>query len=186
MSSKLIHVPLFLGIFVALALRFDVSRGKENRYFRSAFFGYTVGVILTIIVMNWFQAGQVILLAKCMRLLFLSDPSLVLNFILAFAASTSIYCTCCNWICCCLLHAEWWSKTGLFCSYLPFDILYCLLQVLPCSCYILSFIDQFFLSECGSWERLDYAVVLFDPSLSLSNGLTFNLVAVTLSTFMQP
>nr|DAD29349.1 TPA_asm: hypothetical protein HUJ06_030817 [Nelumbo nucifera] len=48
------------GIFVALALRFDVSRGKENRYFRSAFFGYTVGLVLTIIVMNWFQAAQLL------------------------------------------------------------------------------------------------------------------------------
>lgn len=50
---------LFIGIFVALALRFDVSRGKENRYFRSAFLGYTVGLLLTIVVMNWFQAAQV-------------------------------------------------------------------------------------------------------------------------------
>lgn len=48
------------GIFVALALRFDVSRGKESQYFKSAFFGYVAGVVLTIIVMNWFQAAQVI------------------------------------------------------------------------------------------------------------------------------
>ncbi|KAL5994642.1 hypothetical protein ACLOJK_024695 [Asimina triloba] len=50
------------GIFVALALRFDVSRGKENRYFKSAFSGYTFGLILTIVVMNWFQAAQPALL----------------------------------------------------------------------------------------------------------------------------
>eukprot|EP00262_Sarcandra_glabra_P005993 TRINITY_DN17978_c0_g1_i1.p1 TRINITY_DN17978_c0_g1~~TRINITY_DN17978_c0_g1_i1.p1 ORF type:complete len:353 (+),score=58.30 TRINITY_DN17978_c0_g1_i1:219-1277(+) len=50
------------GIFVALALRFDVSRGKENRYFNSAFFGYTLGLVLTIVVMNWFQAAQPALL----------------------------------------------------------------------------------------------------------------------------
>ncbi|MQM07391.1 hypothetical protein Taro_040230 [Colocasia esculenta] len=50
------------GIFVALALRFDVSRGKDNCYFRSAFLGYSVGLILTIIVMNWFQAAQPALL----------------------------------------------------------------------------------------------------------------------------
>ncbi|KAJ4757165.1 Signal peptide peptidase family protein [Rhynchospora pubera] len=50
------------GIFVALALRFDVSRGKETRYFRSAFLGYTVGLVLTIVVMNWFQAAQPALL----------------------------------------------------------------------------------------------------------------------------
>jgi minor histocompatibility antigen H13 len=47
------------GIFVALALRFDVSRGIKNRYFNSAFLGYTVGLTVTIIVMNWFQAAQV-------------------------------------------------------------------------------------------------------------------------------
>ncbi|KAI4386222.1 hypothetical protein MLD38_004173 [Melastoma candidum] len=50
------------GIFVALALRFDVSRVKQSQYFNSAFIGYAVGVILTIIVMNWFQAAQPALL----------------------------------------------------------------------------------------------------------------------------
>ncbi|KAG4963132.1 hypothetical protein JHK82_039800 [Glycine max] len=50
------------GIFVALALRFDVSRGKQPQYFKSAFLGYTVGLVLTIIVMNWFQAAQPALL----------------------------------------------------------------------------------------------------------------------------
>jgi len=47
------------GIFVALALRFDVSRGIKNRYFNSAFLGYTLGLTVTIIVMNWSQAAQV-------------------------------------------------------------------------------------------------------------------------------
>ncbi|KAI3757032.1 hypothetical protein L6452_04565 [Arctium lappa] len=50
------------GIFVALALRFDVSRGRKSHYFKSAFLGYAVGVVLTIIVMNWFQAAQPALL----------------------------------------------------------------------------------------------------------------------------
>ena len=50
------------GIFVALALRFDVSRGKQPQYFKSAFLGYTVGIALTIFVMNWFQAAQPALL----------------------------------------------------------------------------------------------------------------------------
>ncbi|KAK8288595.1 hypothetical protein V6Z12_D07G135700 [Gossypium hirsutum] len=50
------------GIFVALALRYDVSRGKERQYFKSAFLGYTVGLVLTIVVMNWFQAAQPALL----------------------------------------------------------------------------------------------------------------------------
>lgn len=48
-----------VGIFVALALRFDASRGKNGQYFTSAFAGYTFGLVLTIIVMNWFQAAQV-------------------------------------------------------------------------------------------------------------------------------
>ncbi|KAG7037590.1 Signal peptide peptidase [Cucurbita argyrosperma subsp. argyrosperma] len=50
------------GIFVALALRFDASRGKNGQYFTSAFAGYTFGLVLTIIVMNWFQAAQPALL----------------------------------------------------------------------------------------------------------------------------
>ncbi|EPS60281.1 hypothetical protein M569_14522, partial [Genlisea aurea] len=50
------------GIFVALALRFDVSRGKDGQYFNSAFLGYTVGLALTIFIMNWFQAAQPALL----------------------------------------------------------------------------------------------------------------------------
>ena len=48
-----------LGIFVALALRFDVSKRSQPKYFTSAFVGYVVGVVLTIVVMNWFQAAQV-------------------------------------------------------------------------------------------------------------------------------
>ncbi|KAG8371018.1 hypothetical protein BUALT_Bualt13G0043400 [Buddleja alternifolia] len=50
------------GIFVALALRFDVSRGKGSSYFKSAFVGYIAGILATIIVMNWFQAAQPALL----------------------------------------------------------------------------------------------------------------------------
>lgn len=45
---------------MALALRFDVSRGRQTQYFKSAFLGYTFGLVLTIVVMNWFQAAQVI------------------------------------------------------------------------------------------------------------------------------
>ncbi|KAI5074677.1 hypothetical protein GOP47_0010638 [Adiantum capillus-veneris] len=50
------------GIFVALALRFDVSRGKGSNYFRSAFAGYVAGLGITIVIMNWFQAAQPALL----------------------------------------------------------------------------------------------------------------------------
>ncbi|KAJ4837770.1 COMPASS (complex proteins associated with Set1p) component [Turnera subulata] len=46
------------GIFVALVLRFDVSRGKESQYFKSAFLGYTVGLVLTTTAMKWLQAPQ--------------------------------------------------------------------------------------------------------------------------------
>ncbi|XP_018679270.2 signal peptide peptidase 2 isoform X2 [Musa acuminata AAA Group] len=49
-------------VIPALALRFDVSRGKKICYFNSAFLGYTIGLTLTIIVMNWFQAAQPALL----------------------------------------------------------------------------------------------------------------------------
>jgi minor histocompatibility antigen H13 len=48
------------GIFVALALRFDMSRGCKKAYFNSAFAGYTTGLLVTILVMNWFQAAQVL------------------------------------------------------------------------------------------------------------------------------
>lgn len=44
---------------MALALRFDVSRGKGPQYFKSAFLGYAVAVVSTVIVMKWFQAAQV-------------------------------------------------------------------------------------------------------------------------------
>ena len=47
------------GIFVALALRFDMHRGREKTYFTSAFSGYVAGLLVTILVMNWFQAAQV-------------------------------------------------------------------------------------------------------------------------------
>ncbi|CAM6121236.1 unnamed protein product [Calypogeia fissa] len=50
------------GIFVALALRFDVSQKTGKRYFNSAFAGYTAGLLVTILVMNWFQAAQPALL----------------------------------------------------------------------------------------------------------------------------
>ncbi|CAI5526097.1 unnamed protein product [Closterium sp. Naga37s-1] len=50
------------GIFVALALRFDVSRGTGPRYFVSTFAGYMAGIITTIFVMNYFQAAQPALL----------------------------------------------------------------------------------------------------------------------------
>ncbi|GAQ83835.1 signal peptide peptidase [Klebsormidium nitens] len=50
------------GIFVALALRFDVSRKTGPRYFWSSFAGYTFGLGLTIVVMNVFQAAQPALL----------------------------------------------------------------------------------------------------------------------------
>ncbi|PWA85045.1 signal peptide peptidase 1 [Artemisia annua] len=46
-------------VIPALLLRFDVSRGSKSNYFKSAFSGYAVGVILTIVVMNRFQAAQV-------------------------------------------------------------------------------------------------------------------------------
>ena len=42
-----------------------MSRGKQPQYFKSAFVGYTVGLVLTIVVMNWFQAAQVTVVWGC-------------------------------------------------------------------------------------------------------------------------
>ncbi|KAH9533232.1 hypothetical protein CY35_18G041100 [Sphagnum magellanicum] len=50
------------GIFVALALRFDLSRGHKKTYFYSAFAGYCAGLLVTILIMNWFQTAQPALL----------------------------------------------------------------------------------------------------------------------------
>jgi minor histocompatibility antigen H13 len=50
------------GIFVALALRFDLSRGHKKTYFYSAFAGYFAGLLVTILIMNWFQTAQPALL----------------------------------------------------------------------------------------------------------------------------
>ncbi|KAG5577554.1 hypothetical protein H5410_057688 [Solanum commersonii] len=37
-----------------------LRQGKEPQYFKSAFLGYTFGLALTIFVMNWFQAAQLL------------------------------------------------------------------------------------------------------------------------------
>lgn len=50
------------GIFVALMLRYDASRKYESKYFHSAFFGYCLGLVTTIFVMNYFEAAQPALL----------------------------------------------------------------------------------------------------------------------------
>ncbi|BBG95336.1 signal peptide peptidase [Prunus dulcis] len=60
------------GIFVALALRFDVSRGKQGQYFKSAFLGYTIGLVLTIVVMNWFSGSTVMVSAS--QLIYYNPP----------------------------------------------------------------------------------------------------------------
>lgn len=104
-----------LGIFVALALRFDVSRRRQPQYFTSAFVGYAVGVVLTIVVMNWFQAAQV---SFCV--LIVVHPLLLTNlgFFLGFSlmsfglcfASVSacfvIHCPSRNWVLGFSLHLE--------------------------------------------------------------------------------
>lgn len=85
---------------MALALRFDVSRGKDSQYFKSAFFGYAFGVVLTIVVMNWFQAAQVSLsiLRILLQTFFLSSHIVLVNLIIcavSFSACTFVYCTGC-------------------------------------------------------------------------------------------
>lgn len=95
---------------MALALRFDVSRGKESQYFKSAFIGYAAGVVLTIVVMNWFQAAQVRL--SSMYTYFSSHScvfskeelvrlGIILKFLIisfSFSACTSLYRTRGHWI----------------------------------------------------------------------------------------
>lgn len=71
------------GLFVALALRFDVSRGKESQYFRSAFVGYVVGLVLAIIVMHWFEAAQVNLSFPQNWILF-SEHIIIFIFVFSF------------------------------------------------------------------------------------------------------
>lgn len=46
------------GIFVALVLRYDVSRNFKTSYFQSAFGGYVLGLTTTILVMNYFQVRE--------------------------------------------------------------------------------------------------------------------------------
>lgn len=53
----------------------------KNRYFNSALLGYTLGLIVTIIVMNWFQAAQV--------------SWLLFFFLLASIAITFLPCVLC-------------------------------------------------------------------------------------------
>jgi hypothetical protein len=87
---------LLAGIFVALALRFDVSRGIKKRYFNSAFSGYAVGMTVTIIVMNWFQAAQVSSVAQVYMVLFPLVPFTSVILILWLFGGTycsRLYCT---------------------------------------------------------------------------------------------
>ncbi|CDP10840.1 unnamed protein product [Coffea canephora] len=66
-----------------LALHFDVSQGKQNQYFKSAFVGYSVGLILD---------------NKCHEL------------VSSFCAL--VYCTGCHQIFGCVRRLEWGSKTS--------------------------------------------------------------------------
>ena len=50
------------GLFVALILRYDLSKGFRTQYFRSCFVGYCLGLATTIFVMGWFKAAQPALL----------------------------------------------------------------------------------------------------------------------------
>jgi hypothetical protein len=85
---------LLAGIFVALALRFDVSRGIKKRYFNSAFSGYAVGMAVTIIVMNWFQAAQVSSVAQVYMVLFPLVPfTSVILILWLFGGGGVAYCS---------------------------------------------------------------------------------------------
>jgi hypothetical protein len=111
-------VLLLAGIFVALALRFDVSRGTKKRYFNSAFLGYAVGMTVTIVVMNWFQAAQVCSVTQVYICLvspcFCHPCNINTMIVLAgfIAACSTIPCSWCDWFCRCSLSVVWRSETG--------------------------------------------------------------------------
>lgn len=51
------------GIFIALLLRFDISRKKDSRvYFYASFLAYFLGLLMTIVVMHFFKHAQPALL----------------------------------------------------------------------------------------------------------------------------
>jgi len=117
---------LLPGIFVALALRFDVSRGIKNRYFNGAFLGYAVGMTVTIIVMNWFQAAQVSSVTQVYIVLFPLVSVIPLILILwlfwgFIAACSTIPRSLCDWFRCCSQSVVWRSETGqilnTYCGY---------------------------------------------------------------------
>ncbi|XP_072951619.1 signal peptide peptidase 1-like [Typha angustifolia] len=61
LSGNANNFLLYQLISLAMFQEF-LSRGKQYRYFNSAFAGYTLGLILMIVVMNWFNAAQPALL----------------------------------------------------------------------------------------------------------------------------
>lgn len=50
------------GLFVSLMLRFDTKNGSGKVYFYSAMVGYTIGLVVTLVVMQTFKAAQPALL----------------------------------------------------------------------------------------------------------------------------
>ncbi|PIK42101.1 H13-prov protein [Apostichopus japonicus] len=50
------------GIFIALLLRYDVSKKKSNTYFYTGFIAYLLGLLMTIGVMHFFKHAQPALL----------------------------------------------------------------------------------------------------------------------------
>lgn len=56
------YVGMFSGLFVSLMLRFDAKNGSGKVYFYSAMVGYTIGLVVTLVVMHTFKAAQPALL----------------------------------------------------------------------------------------------------------------------------
>ncbi|KAK3277150.1 hypothetical protein CYMTET_14824 [Cymbomonas tetramitiformis] len=50
------------GIFVAIMLRYDATRDTGKPFFNITFFGYVLGLVTTVFVMNFFNAAQPALL----------------------------------------------------------------------------------------------------------------------------
>ena len=117
------------GIFVALALRFDVSRGIKNRYFNSAFLRYTgfdsdhhCNELVSCCTGEFCCSG----LLPFHPLISVISEILIWSFFWAYAACSTIHCSWCDQFRCCSLFVEWRSKTGQIlntkysCGLLPF------------------------------------------------------------------
>ena len=86
-----------------------MSRRSKPQYFTSAFVGYVAGVVLTIVVMNWFQAAQVSLFVSlnCYDPFFVGYDLMGFGLCFAFVSACSVvHCPRRHWVLGFSLHLE--------------------------------------------------------------------------------